>query len=142
MSTTLSPIDAKSLEDLRREFGVVTSVPEINEESLEAASLAAHVRGLLAEATHQDKVSVTELARRLKVTKSAVSRHLHADGDMRLSTMAMFARALGRKFIVELRFDANSDQPKGNFFKVEIARNGGKISSESNKMTKIFDEIA
>lgn len=58
------------------------------------ASTARDVRGqILAEAQTQD-VGVRELARRIGVSPSAVSRHLRAEGDFRISTAVIFANAL------------------------------------------------
>ena len=102
MSKTSSPTDALTLEGLLRVFGDANVTPAIDRQAMAAADVSAHVRGLITAAIHQDKVSLTELAQRLGVTKAVVAGQLNADGNMRLSTMALFAQALGRRFDIVL----------------------------------------
>ena len=60
------------------------------------------IRGLLLEAAQRDGVGVNQLASRLKVSPSAVSRVLRSEGDMRVSTAVLFALALGRQWVFTL----------------------------------------
>ena len=50
-----------------------------------------------------DQVNVAELAERLGVSTSAVSRILNADGDISATTAALLADAMGWVWTVELR---------------------------------------
>src|SRR6516162_10444928 len=62
------------------------------------AVLTARTRGEIVTAASEAGVGVRELARRLGVSAAAVSRHLRSEGDMRLSTAALFADALGHEW--------------------------------------------
>ena len=111
----LSQAEQEALHSLRSLFGEAAGKPQIDPDSLAAAELARHIRGLLAEATHEEKLSITDLAKRIGVSKSAVSRHLNSDGDIRASTMAIIGRALGRKFVVDLVREEKFAHPNVNY---------------------------
>jgi DNA-binding transcriptional ArsR family regulator len=66
------------------------------------AVLTARARGEILAAAREAGVGVRELARRLGVSPAAVSRHLRSEGDMRLSTAALFACALGLEWRIRL----------------------------------------
>jgi DNA-binding transcriptional ArsR family regulator len=66
------------------------------------AVLTARARGEIVASAKQAGVGVRELARRLGVSAAAVSRHLRSEGDMRLSTAALFASALGLEWRIGL----------------------------------------
>ena len=103
MSANLSPTDEEALAELRAIFGTVSGMPYIDPDGRAAARLAQDARGLLIEATHQDKITLTELARRLGVSKAAISRQMNSDGDIKVGTLAIIARALGREVEITLR---------------------------------------
>ena len=69
---------------------------------------AASTRGeSLAEARARARLTQTEMARRLGISQSDVSK-LERRGDLRLSTLARYARALGARLQIELRFDGDA----------------------------------
>lgn len=103
MSANLSQTDEEALAELRAEFGTVSGMPKIDPDGFAAALLAQQARGLLIEATHQDKITLTELARRLGVSKAAISRQMNSDGDLKVGTLAIIARALGCDVEITLR---------------------------------------
>jgi DNA-binding transcriptional ArsR family regulator len=79
-------------------------VGEINPDLADTAIavLTARTRGEIVTAASEAGVGVRELARRLGVSAAAVSRHLRSEGDMRLSTAALFASALGLEWRIKL----------------------------------------
>src|SRR5215472_12081205 len=104
MSSNSSRIDAKELAELAALLGeTVKSAPEVREDDLGIATFTGRVRGEILAAAREDGAGVRELARRLGVSPAAVSRHLRSEGDLRLSTAFLFASALGREWIFELR---------------------------------------
>jgi len=58
---------------------------------------------LLREARKKSGLTQEELARRVKTTKSAISRIENHAEDIKLSTIERVATALGRKIIVEIK---------------------------------------
>jgi len=58
---------------------------------------------LLREARRKSGLTQEELARRIKTTKSAISRIENHAEDIKLSTIERVATALGRKIIVEIK---------------------------------------
>jgi DNA-binding transcriptional ArsR family regulator len=105
-----------ALDEMRRLFGEVEGEPQVDPDQRSAANFVAHIRGLLAEATHDEKLSVSNLANLLGISKAAVSRHLRSDGDIRASTMSHFAKALNRRWELNL-VPANMPPHHGpNFF--------------------------
>ncbi len=72
------------------------------------------IRALLIETAAQQKVGNNELARRLDISPSAVSRMLRGEGDMRVSTAVLRARALGKVWDLRLR-DVVSTRQGANF---------------------------
>lgn len=60
------------------------------------------IRQLLLLATEEENVGVSQLANRLGVSVSAASRMVHREGDMRVSTAVLWARALSRVWNLEL----------------------------------------
>jgi DNA-binding transcriptional ArsR family regulator len=87
---------------------------ELDRRELAAALLSARARGEILAAANKAGVGVRELARRLGVSAAAVSRHLRSDGDMRLSTAALFADALGYEWRFALVPLAVPEQAQSN----------------------------
>jgi transcriptional regulator with XRE-family HTH domain len=58
---------------------------------------------LLRQAREEAGLTQEELAARLKTKKSAISRIENHAGDIRLSTLERYAKALGRQLSLELR---------------------------------------
>jgi AcrR family transcriptional regulator len=88
--------------DLRSLLGGPVRKLELDHREVAAAVLSARARGEIVAAAKEAGVGVRELARRLGVSAAAVSRHLRSDGDMRLSTAALFADALGYEWQLAL----------------------------------------
>ena len=63
---------------------------------------------MLRQAREQAGLTQEEIARRLETQKSAISRIENHAGDIRLSTLERYARALGRHFFFELRAPAST----------------------------------
>jgi DNA-binding transcriptional ArsR family regulator len=127
MSNTLSQIEQTELDELRRAFGEIEGEPEIDADQRESAAFLAHIRGLLAEATHEEKASVSTLAKLLGISKAAVSHHLRSEGDIRASTMWSFAKALNRRWKIDLVPVTQPVYPGRNFFSIR----GAQASSSS-----------
>lgn len=105
MSNSFSQTEISEMTDLLTEFGSARETIDFDHDSESIAVLTGRIRGQLLEAISTDKVSLGELARRLRVSKSAVSRHLRGDGDLRISTAVLLAKALGRHWAITLRKD-------------------------------------
>ncbi len=58
---------------------------------------------MLRQAREQAGLTQEELAKRLATQKSAISRIENHAGDIRLSTLERYARALGRQLFLDLR---------------------------------------
>ena len=78
--------------------GEVTRAPQIDPSDLEIAVALGRVRGQILAAAKRDGIGVRELARRMNISASAVSRQLSSEGDMRFSTAILLARALGQRW--------------------------------------------
>jgi HTH-type transcriptional regulator / antitoxin HipB len=72
-------------------------------EGLEAGYADFKIGVLLRQAREQAGLTQEELARRLDTKKSAISRIENHAGDIRLSTLEKYARALGRSLALELK---------------------------------------
>ncbi len=62
---------------------------------------------MLRQAREQAGLTQEEIAKRLATQKSAISRIENHAGDIRLSTLERYARALGRHLFLELRAPAS-----------------------------------
>jgi hypothetical protein len=101
MSRSSSPTSSHEDDDaavLALAGGKVTKAPQIDPSDLEIAVALGRVRGQILAAAKRDGIGVRELARRMKISASAVSRQLSSEGDMRLSTAILLARALGQRW--------------------------------------------
>ncbi len=58
---------------------------------------------ILREARRQSGLTQEELARRIRTTKSAISRIENHAEDIKLSTIEKVAKALGKKIVVEIK---------------------------------------
>jgi HTH-type transcriptional regulator / antitoxin HipB len=66
---------------------------------------------LLRQAREEAGLTQEELATRLETKKSAISRIENHAGDIRLSTLERYAKALGRKLSLELQPVRRSRRP-------------------------------
>ncbi len=108
MSKTLSPRNAPSPADLHDLADGGFEKPNIDPTELLIAAQVGHVRGQILAAMNDQNVGVRELARRLNVSASAVSRQLKSEGDMRISTAILLAYALEREWTMNLQNTINS----------------------------------
>jgi HTH-type transcriptional regulator / antitoxin HipB len=76
--------------------------PEFGE-GLESGYEEFKVGVLLRQAREESGLTQEELAARLETKKSAISRIENHAGDIRLSTLERYAKALGRQLSLELR---------------------------------------
>jgi len=76
-------------------------------EGLEEGYADLKIGVLLRRAREQAGLTQGELAERLATQKSAISRIENHSGDIRLSTLERYARALGRQLFLELRTPAS-----------------------------------
>ena len=58
---------------------------------------------VLREARRKSELTQEELARRIRTTKSAISRIENHAEDIKLSTIEKVAKALGKKIVVEIK---------------------------------------
>jgi HTH-type transcriptional regulator/antitoxin HipB len=72
-------------------------------EGLETGYTDFKIGVLLRQAREQAGLTQEELARRLDTKKSAISRIENHAGDIRLSTLERYAKALGRSLALELK---------------------------------------
>lgn len=99
--------------ELTAMFGGKAEAIETNPDEIEVSLALQSIRKQLLEAADNDHVGVSQLARRLHISPSAVSRALSGESDMRISTAVLYARALGRRWDVSLTVDA-ACQAAGN----------------------------
>jgi DNA-binding transcriptional ArsR family regulator len=116
MSNSLSQTDSLTREELDEMLGHAAGEIGLDERDLAVAVVVGRARGLLQQAMSTAGVGVRELARRLKVSPSAVSRHLRSEGDMRLSTAVMLADGLDRRWELGLVEKQPHAAPVRNYF--------------------------
>lgn len=105
MSKNLSPRDdeMKVIAELANLLGGMEAVhAERDYEEEYVQCVINRVRGLLMEAIKIEGIKPSELADRLGVDRSQVTRFFRSGRDMKVSTLAIIARALNRKWIIEL----------------------------------------
>ena len=107
--------EAALLRELAEEMGRVEphAVPVALDPALEAHLFARVLRQQLAKAAAEEGVTLSEVARRLRISRAAVSRVLADEGPMLTSTAAMIAAALDRYLYVEVRKPRRAT-PAGN----------------------------
>jgi transcriptional regulator with XRE-family HTH domain len=79
--------------------------------ALEAGYEEFKVGVLLRQAREEAGLTQEELAERLDTKKSAISRIENHAGDIRLSTLERYAKALGRQLSLELRPGRRNRRP-------------------------------
>ena len=82
--------------------GTGTAAPIRDAEAEAIAGVLGTIRAQLLAAAREQGVSTREMARRLGVSAAAVSRQLRSDRDLRVSTAVLLARALDRRWSVQL----------------------------------------
>lgn len=100
MSNSLSPIVDDELAALTG--GAFVPNHTVVADDVEVASATRRIRAQLQAAAAKAGLGVRDLAKRLKVSPSAVSRHLRSEGDIRVSTAVLLAGAMGMKWEMTL----------------------------------------
>lgn len=102
--------------------GVEKVAPERDYEEEYVQFVINRCRGLLMEAVRNDDIKPSDLASRLDVDRSLVTRFFRSGRDMKVSTLAIMARALGREWVIHL--DDLRDKDVGNAPPVPIRLDG------------------
>jgi hypothetical protein len=84
-------------EEIEDMFGGEAEEITPDPEELEIAVFLKDVRTQLCALAEHEGVTHARLAKRMHITPPAVSRTLHGEGDMKMSTAALYARALGHR---------------------------------------------
>jgi transcriptional regulator with XRE-family HTH domain len=92
-------------EEAAEIFGGDVGTIETNADELTVGIGLATMRDCIVDAAQKDGVGVNQLARRLGISPSSVSRFLSGEGDALISTMISYGRALGREWSFMLRRD-------------------------------------
>jgi transcriptional regulator with XRE-family HTH domain len=98
--TELSPDDVAEI------FGGEVGTVETDADEIEVSLAVNTIRDHLKAAAKEDGVGINQLAHRLDISPSSVSRFLGGEGDVRVSTVVLYGRALGRKWDFSLCKDA------------------------------------
>ena len=94
-------------------FGGEAGAVEVNADEVEVSLALQALRAQLLEAAEKMHVGINQLSRRLHISPSAVSRFLGGEGDMKVSTAVLYARALGQRWGIFLTPD-DGCLPQGN----------------------------
>lgn len=105
-------------------FGGPAREIQADSDSLEVELALRTVRALLMEAAEDDKIGVNQLARRLHISPSSVSRFFGNDGDFHLSTAVLYGHALGRRWDFSLLRDASCAVRGNHSWRPEIVQQG------------------
>jgi Helix-turn-helix len=107
-------------------------VEEIHPEDdlLEVQLALRTIRDHLLSVAERDGVGVNQLARRLDISPSSVSRFFSSDGDIRVSTAVLYARALGCYWDFELSGDAACTANRNHSGRPEIVQSGSVSATE------------
>lgn len=100
MSKSLSPIVDDELTALTG--GAFVPNPTYIGDDMAVATATRRIRAQLQAAAAKAGIGVRELANRLTVSPSAVSRHLRSEGDIRVSTAVLLAGAMGMRWEMTL----------------------------------------
>lgn len=98
-----------SHEEAAEFFGVAVEPVPPDEQEIEIGIVLRTIRAMLVEAAQEEEVGNNQLASRLKISPSVVSRLLRSEGDMRVSSAVLCAHALGRSWSLNLHKRCLSD---------------------------------
>lgn len=112
-------------------FGGIARAIEPNPDEIEIALALITIREQLSTAAKEEGMGVNKLASCLQVSPSVVSRLLKSEGDMRVSTAVLFARAVNRSWRLVLERSAVST--------VEV-RHVQQVALESDTREAIFKQ--
>jgi hypothetical protein len=85
-----------SQTEIMEVFGGEVQPVQVDSQELEVNLTLEHIRSQLVECMEKSNVGTVQLANRLHVHPSAVSRFLGGGGDMKVSTAVQYGRALGQ----------------------------------------------
>lgn len=115
MTQTLSHHDADNdFQAIVELLGEKASVPDRDYEEEEVMGIVRRARGLLVRAAMDDGVSDAEIGRRLGVSRSLVTRFFRSERDMKVSTLVLIGRALGRRWSIDLEVENEKPQDRSN----------------------------
>ena len=100
----MSEIDM-SQNEIPEIFGGEAQPIKVDAQELEVSLALQSIRVQLLEVAEKAKVGTVQLAGRLGIAPSAVSRFLGGEGDMKVSTAVLYARALGHRWELFLKPD-------------------------------------
>lgn len=95
---TLTPEEIAFFSEGLEAFAKITPENDAEKKERLLATYVSAVRGQVLARMEERNISVTGLAKRIGVSKNAVSRHLAGEGDMRISTAISLAYALGEEW--------------------------------------------
>ena len=133
--------DATNETELKELFGAPARSIEPDNDQLEVQLALRTIRDYLMAAAELDDVEVNQLARRLCISPSSVSRFLGGEGDFHVSTMVLYTRALGRGWIFDLHHDSTCTANRNHSGRPEISQIGTIYNSRSRR-TPFFDAAA
>jgi transcriptional regulator with XRE-family HTH domain len=122
--------------ELMEIFGGTVQPIEPDPDEMSVTLTLQELRAQLVDAAKRDGVGVNQLARRLHVAPSSVSRALGDSGDMRVSTLVLYARALGRRWDFWLTHDADCHAAGNRPAALEMIFN---IKNSTTIATPVFD---
>jgi plasmid maintenance system antidote protein VapI len=94
-----------SKAEIAEMFGGEAGAVELDADEIEVSLALQAIRDQLLAVAEKARVGVTQLANRLHISPSAVSRLLGGESDMRVSTAVLYARALGCRWDFRLAPD-------------------------------------
>ena len=106
--------DTLSSEEIQDLFGGEATPIKVDPDEMAVSLVLRSIRNQLADCAEATNVGVNQLARRLDVSPSSVSRFLNGEGDLRVSTAVLYARALGRAWNIALSQEETAPE-KGNY---------------------------
>jgi transcriptional regulator with XRE-family HTH domain len=105
------------------------------DDGLEVQLALRTIRDHLLSVAERDGVGVNQLARRLDISPSSVSRFFSNDGDIRVSTAVLYARALGCYWDFGLSRDAACTADRNHSGRPEIIHDGSLSANTPSTST-------
>ena len=108
-------------DDIKDLMGGKVSQLEIDSDELNVEIGLRHIRAEILDAIEADGLGVNQLSRVLRVSPSTVSRTIHGEGDMKVSTMLLYGHAIGCEWSIELKKPSRVE--KANYFDLSAQPN-------------------
>ena len=109
----MADIDMTS-DEILEIFGGEVQPIESDAQELEVGLALHSIRNQLATTAAHANIGTVQLAKRAGVAPSAVSRFLSSEGDMKVSTAILYARALGHRWDFALSPDISCSELRNN----------------------------